>query len=88
MTRVEIGHIRIGSAGNTRMRRADQDGYLASARSIQRLVLIAPREVLPEAFRACHFVDAGRGELLQPEEARPQNIDGEMMQERRCAVCS
>src|SRR5580700_5306561 len=44
------------------------------------------REVLLEAFRVlgpCHLVDAGRGELLQPEEARPQNIDGEMMQERR-----
>jgi hypothetical protein len=44
------------------------------------------REVLPEALRVlgpCHLVDAGRGELLQPEEARPQNIDGEMMQERR-----
>ena len=43
-------------------------------------------EVLLEAFRVlgpCHLVDAGRGELLQPEEARPQNIDGEMMQERR-----
>jgi len=44
------------------------------------------REVLLEAFCVlgpCHLVDAGRGELLQPEEARPQNIDGEMMQERR-----
>src|ERR1700751_1771597 len=43
-------------------------------------------EVLLEAFRVlgpCHLVDAGRGELLQPQEARPQNIDGEMMQERR-----
>ena len=49
------------------------------------------REVLLEAFRVLgprHLVDAGRGGLLQPEEARPQNIDGEMMQERRQLVLS
>jgi Zn-dependent M32 family carboxypeptidase len=44
------------------------------------------REVLLEALCVlgpCHLVDAGRGELLPPGEARPQNIDGKMMQERR-----
>ena len=49
------------------------------------------REVLLDAFRVfgpCHLVDARRGDLLQAEEARPQNIDGEMMQERRHLVPS
>ena len=34
-------------------------------------------------FGPRHLVDARRGRLLQTEEARPQDIDGEMMQERR-----
>jgi hypothetical protein len=49
------------------------------------------QEVLLEAFRVfgpCHLVDAGRGGLLETEEARSQNIDGEMMQERRQLVPS
>ena len=49
------------------------------------------REVLLEPFRVFgprHLVDAWRGGLLQTEEARPQNIDGEMMQERRQLILS
>jgi hypothetical protein len=35
-----------------------------------------------------HLVDTWRIGLLQTEEARPQNIDGEMMQERRQFILS
>ncbi len=46
---------------------------------------------LLEAFRVfgpCHLVDARHSGLLQTEEARPQNIDAEMMQERRQFILS
>jgi hypothetical protein len=49
------------------------------------------QEVLLKVFRVFgprHLIDAWRGGLLQTEEARPQNIDGEMMQERRQLVLS
>ena len=49
------------------------------------------REVLLMAFHVFgprHLVDARRGGLLQTEEARPQNINGEVMQERRQLVLS
>ena len=34
-------------------------------------------------FGPRHLVDTWRGGLLQTEEARPQNINGEVMQKRR-----
>ena len=49
------------------------------------------REVLLEPFRVFgpgHLVDARRGRPLQTKEACPQNIDGEVMQERRQLVLS
>jgi putative ABC transport system substrate-binding protein len=49
------------------------------------------REVLLKAFRVFgpgQLVDARRGGLLQTKEACPQNIDGEVMQERRQLVLS
>ena len=49
------------------------------------------REVLFKALRVFgprYLVDARRGRLLQTEEARPQNVDGEMMQERRQFILS
>jgi hypothetical protein len=49
------------------------------------------REVLLKARRVFgpgHLVDARRGRLLQTEEARSQNVDGEMMQERRQFILS
>jgi hypothetical protein len=49
------------------------------------------REVLLEAFRVSgprHLVDTRRGGLLQTEEARPQNINGEVMKERRQLILS
>jgi len=52
---------------------------------------VEDREVLLEAFRLfgpCHLVDARHSGLLQTEEARPQNIDAEMMQERRQLILS
>ncbi len=39
-------------------------------------------------FGPGHLVDAWRSRLLQTEEARPQNVDGEMMQERRQFILS
>ena len=39
-------------------------------------------------FGPRHLVDTWRGELLQTEEARPQNINGEVMQKRRQLVLS
>ena len=49
------------------------------------------REVLLKVLRVldpCHLVDARHGGLLQTEEARPQNIDRDVMQERRQLVLS
>ena len=49
------------------------------------------REVLLKAFPVFgpgHLVDPRRGGLLQTKEACPQNIDGEVMQERRQLVLS
>ena len=39
-------------------------------------------------FGPSHLVDAWRGGLLQTKEAYPQNVDGEVMQERRQLVLS
>jgi hypothetical protein len=49
------------------------------------------QEILLEAFCVFgprHLIDTRRGGLLQSEEARSQNVDGEVMQERRQLVPS
>src|SRR6476646_6924874 len=86
-TSIRDGFARSGQPSNPR-RRLIPARWQRSIRS--RLdAKVKVREVLLKAFRVFgpgHLVDPRRGGLLQTKEACPQNIDGEVMQERRQLV--